>query len=301
MRRFSPSPSEACIAWYAACLSLLITLSTLLPTTALRVPAISAGMIGAALLAPSLVPRFGPLACVVLTGVSALVAVIALMNMAGLSLSSGRSASQAGSHLGLTSLFAAMVWCLAAGLVSAGRYIARLGREAGHLGERGYRRALALLGVAFVGFAVVGGMSVNHNRVFSVVHNVAAVTSIVPFWIGMALSVRRLGGLSRRFRGYSAIAAFAVLVPWLPTSLQFFKVIPVSPVSTLHMELIVFALTFIWLGGIAREWSRPAASVYAFLGVRYAGVAQAKDEDGPRWMNGMPDQLPRRAAEEDSR
>lgn len=253
--------SEARVVWYSGCFSLLITVAAFLPSTALRLGVVAAGMIGSVMLAPSLLPRVSPLGCVVLTGIAALAAVVALMGMSGLSLTSGRSASQAGAHLELTWFFTAIIWCFDLGLVAACHYVARVGKDAGHLSQATYRRVHGLLAVVFVGFAIVGGMSVSHNRVFSVVHNVAAVISMVPFWLGIAASVRRLAGVSASLRRFSAIAAFAIAVPWFPTLLEFFGVIPVSPVPTLHMELTVFALTFVWLGWLAREWSAGSLSL----------------------------------------
>jgi len=63
-----------------------------------------------------------------------------------------------------------------------------------------------------------------------------------------------LSGTSRALRSYSAVAAVIVIATWLPNGLRFLGVTHSSPISTLYMELLVFPLSFVWLGWIAKEW-----------------------------------------------
>jgi hypothetical protein len=102
-------------------------------------------------------------------------------------------------------------------------------------------------------------------------------------------------------RVFSAVAAFAIVVPWLPTLLEFFGVISVSPVPTLYMELTVFSLTFVWLGLVAAGWGRGVSIAAAPEHIGCSRTPAITEKDLPAWMSLSPEmeRVPR--TDEDSR
>ena len=130
-------------------------------------------------------------------------------------------------------------------------------RRSGHIGRNGYWVVSGLSVISFVGFLIVGAFPVGSSQVSSVAHNLAGVSAMGPFWIGMVVSIRALPGLSRGLRLYSAAAAVLLMLAWLPTAFRFVGLAANSPVSTLSMELVVTPLCLIWALWIAREWALP--------------------------------------------
>jgi hypothetical protein len=252
-----PLPSESLetrVAWYAACLSVILAGAASMPTTGARVAAFTAGAVLSAPLAAIYLRRATPFSAVVATVLAAFIATATVVRLSGLALSDGLSCSQAGGA-GKPSawLLTSSSWCLAVGLLATGRLVIREGYRAGSVGERARRAASLLPVLAFLGFLVVGACQVGADRSLAVTHNVAAVAAMGSFWLGM-IGTAWLSGISRALRLYSALAAVVVFSAWLPTGLRFLGLIERSPIATLHMELLAFALSFLWLGWLAREW-----------------------------------------------
>jgi hypothetical protein len=242
------------VAWCAATLSVLLAAVTFLPSAPLRVLAFVAGAVLVALLTPLYLRKATPITAVAITVGAAVVSTSTVIRLSGLSLAAGPSCSQmGGADKPSAWLFTTTAWCLAAGLLASGRLVVQGGRRNGFLSAGAYRVASAVPVIAFAGFLTVGACRVGGSRVLSVAHNLAAVAALGSFCLSMA-ALSLLTGVSRPLRVFSATAALACFTAWLPTGLRFLGLIEHSPITTQHMELLVFALTFIWLGWLAWEW-----------------------------------------------
>jgi len=166
----------------------------------------------------------------------------------GVSLSQAGGAQRPGAWL-----LSSTSWCFGVGVLATGRLVVREGYRRGYLTARGYRLGSLLPVLAFAGFAIVGVLQVGATHAFSLLHNLAAWSACGAFWVGM-LATPWLRGIPRALRIFSIVAAVLVLATWLPTGLRFLEITRTSPISTLHMELLVFPLMFVWLGWLARSW-----------------------------------------------
>ncbi len=185
---------------------------------------------------------------------AAVLSTATMLRLTGLTLAAGVSCSQAGgAERPYSWLFTTTSWCLAAGLLASGRLLVRVGRDSKRLGERGSMLASLLTVASSLGFLMVGACPVGGSRAMSVAHNYSAVTAMGCFCIGMA-ACTLLPGVPRLLRAFSAAAALIMFAAWLPTGLRFLGLIPSSPITTQHMELLVFGLSFTWLLWLAWEW-----------------------------------------------
>ncbi len=257
-RRALPLPSEsleARVAWYAAWLSVLLAAVALLPSSPLRVLVMLTGTTASVAVFSAYRRRATPVSSLVITVGAAFLSTATVIRLSGLPWPAGASFSQAGGVARPSAwLLTTTSWCLATGLLASGRLVVREGYRRGALRQRGYRVASLLPVVSFLGFLVVGAFQVGGSRAPALIHNLAAWMAMGAFWVGM-LASPWLSSLSRALRYYSAGAAAVVFAVWLPCGLRFLGVTETSPVSTLQMELLVFALCFTWLGWLAREWS----------------------------------------------
>jgi hypothetical protein len=220
----------------------------------LRVLALVAGAIASLVLFSAYRRRATPVSSLLITVGAAFLSTATVIRLSGLPWPAGASFSQAGGVARPSAwLLTTTSWCLAAGLLATGRLIVREGYRRGALERRGYRVASLLPVISFLGFLVVGAFQVGGTRAPAVVHNLAAWIAMGAFWVGM-LASPWLPSLSRALRYYSAAAAVVVFAVWLPCGLRFLGITETSPISTLQMELLVFALCFTWLGWLAREW-----------------------------------------------
>lgn len=254
--RTSARTAEVLAAWFAACLSVTLAVIALEPSGSPRVFAALAGAVLAMVAARRYVRRATPLTTVLLTVAAAGYSTATVVRVSGISLASGLSCSQAGGIEGPSAwLFSGSSYCLAVGLLASGRLVARSGYESGQYGDRGLRVAFLLSVLPFIGFLVVGACRIGESRALYVIHNYAAVAAMGAFWVAMASTIG-LPRLPRSLRFYAAIAALVILAAWSPTALKFMGITSSSPISTLDMELLVFALSFGWFGWVAREWGR---------------------------------------------
>jgi hypothetical protein len=249
-------PLETRVAWYAASLSVLLACVAAVPTVQLKVLALVGGAALAVAVAPLYLEHATPFTAVALTVGAAVISTSTMLRLTGLSLAAGVSCSQAGgAERPYAWLFTSTAWCLAAGLLASGRLVVQAGRGSGRLGARGSMLASLLTVAASIGFVVVGACPVGGSRAMSVAHNYSAVTAMGCFCIGMA-ACALLPSVPRPLRLFSATAALVMFSAWLPTGLRFLGLIPSSPITTQHMELLVFSLSFTWLTWLAWEWGR---------------------------------------------
>jgi hypothetical protein len=249
-------PVEARIAWYAASLSMLFAAVAAVPSVQLKVLALAGGAALAVAVAPLYLEHATPFTAVALTVGAAVLSTTTLLRLTDLSLAAGVSCSQAGgAERPYSWLFTTTAWCLAAGLLASGRLLVQAGRDSGRLGPRGSVLASVLAVVAPIGFMIVGACPVGGSYTVSVAHNYSAVTAMGCFCIGMA-ACALLSSIPRPLRLFSATAALVMFSAWLPTGLRFLHVIATSPITTQHMELLVFSLSFTWLTWLAWEWGR---------------------------------------------
>jgi len=250
----SQSP-EARVAWYAAGLSVSLAAAALPTPAPLRVLALLVGATLAVVLSPAYFRRATPLSSVVVTVGAAFLSTTTLVWLSRLPWRAGLSFSQAGGTERPSAwLLTTTSWCFAVGLLATGRLVVREGRRGGYLGPRGYWVASLLPIISCLGFVLVGAFQVGGDRAPAMVHNLAAWAAMGSFWAGM-LASSRLPGITRALRYYSLVAAVIVIATWLPNGLRFLRVTQTSPISTLYMELLVFPLSFVWFGWLAREWS----------------------------------------------
>ncbi len=255
---FSEESVETGLVWFAACLSAGLAVSAFAPSRLLQATTILIALALAGRFLPDYLRRATPAAAVAITSSAALFTTLVATQLSGFAWASGRSWSTTGvSGSPSEWLFRSMSWCLAIGLLATGRFMAHEARRSGHIGRNGYRVVSGLAVVSFAGFLIVGAFPVGSSHISSVAHNIAGVSAMGPFWIGMVASVRVLPNLSRRLRLYSAAAAVLLMVVWLPTAFRFVGLAANSPVSTLSMELVVTPLCLIWALWIAREWAVP--------------------------------------------
>lgn len=256
---FSGESVEASLVWFAAFLSGGLAVSALAPSHLLQAMAVLVPLALAARFLPEYLRRVTPVAAVAITSTAALFTTLVATQLSGFAWASGRSWSTTGiSGSPSEWLFRSMSWCLALGLLATGRFMAHEAQLSGHIGKIGYRVVSGLSVVSFGGFLIVGAFPVGSSQISSVTHNLAGVSAMGPFWIGMVASIRGLQNLSRRLRLYSAAAAVILMLAWLPTAIRFVGLTETSPVSTLSMELVVTPLCLIWALWIAREWAVPA-------------------------------------------
>ena len=257
-RRLLPvtEPVEVRAAWYAACLSVLLAAAATVPGPQLKVLTLAGGIALAVALAPLYLEYATPFTAVALTVGAAVLSTTTMLRLTGLSLAAGVSCSQAGgAERPFAWLFTTTSWCLAAGLLASGRLVVRAGRSSGRLGGWGSMLASVLTVAASLGFVIVGACPVGGSRAMSVAHNYSAVTAMGCFCIGMA-ACALLPSVPRLLRAFSATAALVMFAAWLPTGLRFLGLIPSSPITTQHMELLVFSMSFTWLTWLAWEWGR---------------------------------------------
>jgi hypothetical protein len=245
------------VAWFVACLSILLAVVAFLPSLPLRLLVVLAGLGLATSVAPAWLQRATPASTVVITVVAAALSMAGVMLISKASLASGLAVSRAG-EVGRPGqwLFTSACWCLAAGLLSTGRLVLREGYRTAHLGLRACRAASLLLVLSALAWVIVGAIPLGLGRDLDAVHMNAAIVAMGAFWVGMvATSWDR--GLSRRLRRFSETAAVLVILIWLPTELKILGVIVNSPVETLYMQAMVTILSAVWLGWLAREWYQP--------------------------------------------
>jgi len=244
------------VAYFAACVSVVLAASSFLPSITLRTVASLAGVAIAAALAPTYLRRATPAAAVALTFAAGLLSLAAVLRLSGASFAAGLACSRAG---GADSpwawLFTVASWCLAAGVLSAGYLVISEGSRTRHLGARESRLAALLPLIACAGFFVVGALPIGANRVADAIHDQAAIFAMGSFWLGMVASARA-PTVSPPLRRFSGAAAALVILAWLPTEVKLLGWIQASPVKTLHMQLLVFALAACWLAWLAHEWDR---------------------------------------------
>jgi len=252
-------PWEIRVAWFAAMLSVVLAAIALLPTSLTRLLAAALGVVATIALTPGYLRRATPATSVAVTVAAAVVSTTVLVRLSGVPWSSGASFSQSGgAERPMAWLLTSTSWCLASGLLASGRLVAQGGRRRGALGTWGYRVAIGLSAVSFLGFVVVGVFPVGASRAYALTHNWAAWAAMGAFWAGM-LATPWLSGVSRSLKYFSAVGSVLVFGTWLPCGLRFLGFTKTSPISTLHMELVVFTLCFTWLGWLAHEWGQPAS------------------------------------------
>lgn len=245
-----------CISWCAACLSLSLAASAFAMPTVYRIAIVLTGVVSAVVILPLYLRYATPVTAVAVTASAALLTTLVATSVSGFAWASGKSWSTTGVEGSPSAwLFTGMSWCLAIGLLSTGLILAREGYRSGHLGKRGYTIMVFMSTVSFLGFTVVGTFPVGSTPFISVIHNIAGVAAMGPFWIGMVASIRTLPKLSDRLRTYSAVAAVLVQLAWLPTAFRFIGLTDGSFVSTLRMELVVVPLCFVWVAWLAYDWS----------------------------------------------
>ena len=256
--RAFPLPSEsfeARVAWYAACLSVVLAVVALLPSVPMRALALVAGTTLAAVLGPAYLRRASPLASVVVTVGAASLSTATVIWLSELPWETGISWSQAGG-VGRPSawLFTTTSLFFGVGVLATGRLVVQEGYRRGNLGRRGYGWASLLPVISCLGFAVVALFPVGGAPALAAAHNLASWAALGSFWVGM-LATPWLRGVSRALRYFSAVATVLVLGAWLPNGLRFMRLIEARPISMLAMELVVFPLCFVWFGWLASEWT----------------------------------------------
>jgi len=245
---------EARLAWFAAWLSVMFTAIAVADSRPLRAIAIAVCFGMSVALVRGYLRRATPLLCVLTTLGAGVVSTVTMVWLSGIPLSAGKSFSQSGgSERPMAWLLTTTSWCLAAGILASGRLVLQAGYRREALTRRGYLAASVLPMLSFLGFLVVGTFQVGGSRALALAHNWAAWAAMGAFWFGM-LATPWLRSVSRPLRYYSTVASLFVFGTWLPCGLKFLGFTKSSPISTLHMELVVFTLCFTWFVWLAWEW-----------------------------------------------
>lgn len=268
---------EATASWFVACACAIVGLTALMPE---GWPRIALGVVGLALTlwaAPAWARHTTPAAVAAIIVAAPVLTMTAAMLVSRASWATGLAVSRSGGagEPGRW-LFSVACWCLAAGLLPAGRLVLREGRLAGDIGSTAFRVVSVLPPLSSLSWAIVGTVPVGVDPLLDTLHTDAAIVAMGAFWLGMVATLWA-PGISHGLRRFSLVSALFVFVTWLPTELKILGIIVTSPIRTLYMQAFVSVLSAVWLVRLAHEWQVHAAQRASRRGRRKTASAAETD------------------------